>query len=83
MNHNNSKKENVGRKQCNEDEKQWTKLVSEEKKPTKAIKWRLVKLSSEDEVAHGRWTMLHNDGIQNFGWNFNFKSKHNCVRKQS
>jgi hypothetical protein len=55
--------------------------VSEEKKTTKAIKWRLAKLSSEDEAAHGWWTMLHNDGIQNFGWSFNFWSKHNYMLK--
>ncbi len=67
LNHNNSKKENERRKQCNEggcdNEKQWVKLVSEEKKTTKVIKWRLMKLSSENEVTHGWWTMLHNDGI--------------------
>jgi hypothetical protein len=42
LNCNNLKKENERRKQCNEgeceDEKQSTKLVSEEKKTTKAIK---------------------------------------------
>jgi hypothetical protein len=51
------------------------------KKTTKIIKWRLTKLSSEDEATHGWWTILHNDGIQNFGWNFNFRFKHNCVLK--
>jgi hypothetical protein len=84
LNQNNSKKEKERRKQCYEreceDEKQWAKLVRRNK-TKKVVKWRLAKLSNEDEVAHGWWTMMHNDGIQNFGQNFNFRSKHNCVLK--
>jgi hypothetical protein len=53
------------------------------KKTKKVVKWILVKLLNENEAAHGRWTMLHNDGIQNFGQNFNFRSKHTCVLKQN
>jgi hypothetical protein len=44
---------------------------------------RSIELSYEDKTTHGCWTTPHNDGIQNFGLNFNFRSKHKCVLKQT
>jgi hypothetical protein len=73
---NNAMKENARMK--NNEQNLWVK-----KKNNGSYKWRLAKLSNEDEVAHGRWTILHNDGIQNFGWNFNFRFKHNYVLKHN